>query len=221
MTKSKTKATLSMRRNNVYVDEPHKSSLASLILLTKDYSSMKFDEWMVFVNELFDECLAMNGMLRCAYCYKPNLVREVKDFSKRGQRYLATIDHITPIAKGGGVHDKNNCAIVCFTCNQAKKDKIMPLFVCDECHAIENTACGHYATRGCGFLKDKEADKKALCSECTPQEFSDGSRDYRKGKWHGRFEKQTATAELIKEMGEGNFVYVSDIEGVEAKCGKN
>lgn len=96
----------------------------------------------------------------------------------------------------------------------------MPLFVCDKCCAIENTACGHYWTRGYGYLKDKEADKKALCSECTPQEFSDGSIDYRKGKWHGGFKKQIATAELIKKMGETNFVYVSNIQGVTAKgCG--
>jgi|GEM_PF-4448269 len=56
--------------------------------------------------------------------------------------------------------------------------------------------------RNQGYLKDKVADKKALCSECTPQEFNDGSIDYRKGKWHNRFKKQTSTVKLIKEMGE-------------------
>jgi len=93
----------------------------------------------------------------------------------------------------------------------------MPLFVCDECKVVENTACGHYWTRGQGFYKDKDRDKKALCSQCMPSEFNDGSKSSKGGQWHGRFERQIATKKLIKKWGEDNFIYVSDIEGVKAK----
>jgi len=82
----------------------------------------------------------------------------------------------------------------------------MPLFVCDKCKAIENTALGSY-----WYSKHKGED--ALCSECMP---------YRKitkegGKWHNKFPKTIATTEIIKDMGEGHFVYVADIPDVKAK----
>jgi len=92
----------------------------------------------------------------------------------------------------------------------------MPLFVCDKCKAIENTALGHYWARGLGYHKDEEADKQALCSECMPVYFNDGSVSNKGGKWHGKFEKTIATTEIIKEMGEDNFIYVSDILNVTA-----
>lgn len=50
----------------------------------------------------------------------------------------------------------------------------MPLFVCDKCHAIDNTALnGNYWTR----LIDK--NPLHLCSECNT------------GQWHNQFTKHT------------------------------
>lgn len=47
----------------------------------------------------------------------------------------------------------------------------MPLFICEKCGAIENTALGYYwPARYC--------KEPALCSECYT------------GEWHGRFEKE-------------------------------
>jgi len=88
----------------------------------------------------------------------------------------------------------------------------MPLFVCDVCHAIENTACGHYWSRGMDFGSGP-TDSRALCSECMP--YSEVMKVG--GKWHGEFEKTIATTEIIREMGESNFVYVGNIPGVKAK----
>lgn len=50
----------------------------------------------------------------------------------------------------------------------------MPLFVCDKCHCIENTALGRY------WSKDFDTrDKgKALCSKCNSK------------RWHGAFPKE-------------------------------
>jgi len=64
----------------------------------------------------------------------------------------------------------------------------MSIFQCDECGCAENTACGWYWLRG---SKDYVAPKyfgKALCSECGPTHFLDGSQTGL-GKWHGKFKK--------------------------------
>lgn len=65
----------------------------------------------------------------------------------------------------------------------------MGVFVCDECNCVENTALGHYWARSRLTFKDSSKNGKALCSECTPAEFSDGSST-RKGKWHNKFPKK-------------------------------
>lgn len=66
----------------------------------------------------------------------------------------------------------------------------MPLFVCDECECVENTATGFYWTRNSIYFKDESKNGKALCSECMPKEFDDGSINHSAGKWHNRFSKR-------------------------------
>jgi hypothetical protein len=48
----------------------------------------------------------------------------------------------------------------------------MPIFVCEKCNCLENTACSQYWSR--------EKGSPALCSQCDPEI----------GKWHGRFERR-------------------------------
>lgn len=85
----------------------------------------------------------------------------------------------------------------------------MPIFVCDECNAIENTACGHYwcAFSSTEWFKDPSKDRMKLCSECAPAEFKDGSKTGL-GKWHGRFPKEIATPERIAQIGLDAFAYI-------------
>lgn len=52
----------------------------------------------------------------------------------------------------------------------------MSAFICEICHAIENTATGDY---WCSDVKK--------CSECST------------GKWHGRFEKRICTKKIFDE----------------------
>lgn len=92
----------------------------------------------------------------------------------------------------------------------------MPLFVCDKCKAIENTATGHYWGKDQDYFGNSLLGM-ALCSECTPDKFAAGEPNEDGGKWHGHFPKDTATPELIRKIGEKNFIYVSDIEGVKAR----
>ncbi len=69
----------------------------------------------------------------------------------------------------------------------------MPLFVCENCNCVENTALGFYWGRDdkdLTFGANHPLNGKALCSECVPLKFSDGSAAGR-GKWHGKFSKET------------------------------
>jgi hypothetical protein len=64
----------------------------------------------------------------------------------------------------------------------------MGVFVCDSCESVENTALGHYWSRGLG-LYDPDVDRNALCSECMPAQYKDGKHNKDGGKWHGKFPK--------------------------------
>ena len=76
----------------------------------------------------------------------------------------------------------------------------MPLFKCENCGCIENTACGHYWSKDIKRFKGTEY-AKALCSECTPTTYPDGSTNRKGGKWHGQFPKEQAT-----EKDKGNLM---------------
>lgn len=62
-----------------------------------------------------------------------------------------------------------------------KGETIMPIFLCDECGYVENTACS--------FFWHWTKTEKKLCSACDP----------RIGKWHGRFERRLPTEEDRKQ----------------------
>jgi hypothetical protein len=73
----------------------------------------------------------------------------------------------------------------------------MPLFICENCGAIENTSLGHYWSRNHIKFKDSSMNGKALCSECIPLEFEDGSKAG-KGKWHNHFPKEKFDSTIHK-----------------------
>lgn len=61
----------------------------------------------------------------------------------------------------------------------------MPLFRCQKCGCVENTALSNYWTR---------KGDPAICSECDPQI----------GEWHGRFAKKPADGYVQDRQG---FIY--------------
>lgn len=71
----------------------------------------------------------------------------------------------------------------------------MGLFVCDICGCVENTALGFYWGLALAiddnsyWFSDPKYQNKALCSECKPLTFEDGT-PCGTGKWHGKFEKK-------------------------------
>lgn len=109
---------LRMKRNRVIVKEPHLQSQAALVLLTRNLRDEELESWFAFRDEILNE-----RPLVCYYCGRKDLVKEIKDMSSRRQlNILATIDHVTPISKGGKKFEKSNCVVACFPCNQKKAD---------------------------------------------------------------------------------------------------
>lgn len=76
----------------------------------------------------------------------------------------------------------------------------MPLFKCDLCKCVENTALGNWWTKDDAKVWPDEYVGKALCSECGPPTYRDGTKS-KFGVWHGRFEKKSAVGMLIDQGG--------------------
>jgi hypothetical protein len=77
----------------------------------------------------------------------------------------------------------------------------MPLFVCEKCGTIDNTAMDGTFWYSRAFLKESFEQfpkdlrtELALCTECQT------------GKWHDEFDKEKATPERVKELGVENFM---------------
>jgi hypothetical protein len=76
----------------------------------------------------------------------------------------------------------------------------MPLFVCDECHVIENTALGHYWSRKHVKFLDSSKNGLALCSACAPALYVD-KKPTGLGVWHNKFEREMYCEEKHKNLG--------------------
>ncbi len=86
----------------------------------------------------------------------------------------------------------------------------MPLFICDVCSSIENTALSAYDFADTLRWKDASLNGKHLCSECTPPVTEDGRvHGYCEGGvWHGKFPKEIATEEIVLAMRPGPPDYI-------------
>lgn len=69
----------------------------------------------------------------------------------------------------------------------------MPLFKCEQCGTVENTACSNYWVRSYG-LKEGTPTPPALCSACDPEIQ----------EWHGMFDQEPATGYML---GADGFLY--------------
>lgn len=68
----------------------------------------------------------------------------------------------------------------------------MPIFKCEQCGCVENTAL-------CLYWKNKRTEEKLLCSACDPLI----------NRWHGVFAKKKAT-DFNYYIGEDGFLYNPD-----------
>jgi len=74
----------------------------------------------------------------------------------------------------------------------------MPLFVCDKCKCVDNTALGHYWGSNQDFFDD-EFKGMAFCNGCAPPKYKDGTINRDSGEeWHNHFPKQSVE-DFLKE----------------------
>lgn len=122
------KEQLPFERQSVHVfgllGVPDPKSYASAVLLRNYYSTLdkekndRYDwrKWVMYRYRYLRRIKKERGELVCEYCGKRGLHIE----KRKNNSYLATIDHIKPIALGGDRYDEKNFAVVCFKCNQRK-----------------------------------------------------------------------------------------------------
>jgi 5-methylcytosine-specific restriction endonuclease McrA len=106
----------------VLTEEPTLKSRAALVLLHRKLVRESLKQWFDFRDAFFNTF----EVLTCHYCHKENLVREVQNnHDKQQLKYLATVDHVVPVSKGGEWYDPKNCVVACFPCNSHKADKLL------------------------------------------------------------------------------------------------
>jgi 5-methylcytosine-specific restriction endonuclease McrA len=103
------------RRNVVLNDEPPVTSRAALVLLNAALSEQERAEWNTFRLRVLRA-----STMTCEYCGKSGLTEEL--VPGKGFNMLSTIDHVTPVSKGGAVYDPENLKVACFPCNKSKAD---------------------------------------------------------------------------------------------------
>lgn len=86
----------------------------------------------------------------------------------------------------------------------------MPLYQCEECGCIENTACGHYWRRHKveGYIWDGIEDRKGkkLCSVCGPLLYHSGKATGF-GVWHNRFKRDFLPLGMFIENDRGGLTH--------------
>ena len=116
--------------DKIFFEITEPNTYASYVLLKKHYfdndeSNLKSFAGKMrkisFSRNFLKRKLKKDGKLICSYCKKPNLRIEFEEHRNKVPRnILATIDHIIPISKGGGVFDEANVCVCCATCNSKK-----------------------------------------------------------------------------------------------------
>jgi len=115
------------KKHEIHSDEPHSTSWAAMILLTRDLRSSSgetFLIWKKYRKWLLKRARQRQGSLICAYCGKKRLMHDSQFHTKSEYRRLATIDHVIPLSKGGHRFRESNLVISCWPCNQKKGDKV-------------------------------------------------------------------------------------------------
>lgn len=122
-----------IKRNIVEDKNPHPTSRASYVKLIQklakqdDFICMRFHfmRWVNFRNAFIAYFEFHLEKLFCGYCKKSLTTK------------TATIDHIQPVSKGGGIFDKSNMMICCHKCNQLKRDLRLDEFLDNQKWAVE------------------------------------------------------------------------------------
>lgn len=108
------------KKYNILVEEPHIQSRSSYILLVQELALTKHVEWLEYREEYLDQY----EVLTCVKCGITELKKKIEDKRDKEQlKYLATVDHIKPLSKGGEKFNYDNMQVMCHECNNKKGDK--------------------------------------------------------------------------------------------------
>ena len=75
----------------------------------------------------------------------------------------------------------------------------MPLFVCDDCGCVDNTAGARYWTRDYKDMWAEDNFGKALCTACAPTKFVSGEPTNYNGKWTSGFKREKLSKEGLEK----------------------
>ena len=123
--------------DKVYFDINDAKSYASYVLLKnyyteRDKTNIKSYSYrmrkIAFSRNFLKNVLNDEGCLTCTYCKQPDLIIEENGMNIPNSK-KATIDHVVPISKGGGVFDVNNITVACDKCNSKKSDMSLEDFL--------------------------------------------------------------------------------------------
>jgi 5-methylcytosine-specific restriction endonuclease McrA len=126
----------STKQRHIIYGEPKSGTMADYLLLIEYYKERDIDHVMESVgwklklfhhfNFLITEMNDNKGNLVCAYCGKQHLlIQPVGKFVNK--QIMATVDHFTPISKGGDELDHDNLVVACSKCNGTKSNKVWKL----------------------------------------------------------------------------------------------
>lgn len=116
--------------HKIFMPRPHPNSLASYILLKKEYeekdSSILFKKrswrfWLTFRNRFLKRLQKQQNLI-CHYCKSSPLVRNNQAPYSIKENKKATIDHVIPVSKGGKEFLIENLVVCCARCNRKKAD---------------------------------------------------------------------------------------------------
>ena len=107
------------KRHDILVEDPHLTSHAALILLRDKLSKEVIAEYLEFRLKF----LGGFPELTCSHCGVTDLLVETDNTD-----LLATVDHKTPLSKGGALLDPDNCVVACYPCNNNRKNMGMEEF---------------------------------------------------------------------------------------------
>jgi len=108
-----------MKKHNLLY-EPDRADCHAAAVRLKDQYPKEWENWLAFRMLFLTALETMEGSLKCHYCGADNL-HKVTDGVQ--PQYQATIDHVKPLAKGGGKYDITNLVVACRPCNAKKADK--------------------------------------------------------------------------------------------------
>lgn len=76
----------------------------------------------------------------------------------------------------------------------------MPIFRCEVCGCVENTATSNYHIRNTDILAE-EYRGKLLCSEHSPATYRSGNPNPKGGAWHNKFPKISSAGFYLDSSG--------------------